>query len=551
MRDDWTNYGEVFTRRWVVDTILDLVGYTADADLGARVLVEPSIGSGAFLLPVVERLVESARAEGRPVESLGAAIRGYDLLSDSVEYSRRAVADFLVSAGVVRATARALATERRRVADFLLVDGIPQADYVVGNPPYIRLEDIPDEVTQAYRDRWRTMRGRADIYVGFYERSLGLLKDGGKLGFICADRWMRNQYGAALRGFVVNGFAVENVWVMHDVDAFETQVSAYPAITILSTAPQRDVVAADTTSAFDAASAAELSGWVRSGSGLEVLGRGFAAYRMRSWFEGDDMWPAGPPALIALMEHLNEHYRPLSDTANVGIGVATGADKTYIVKHAPVEEDRLLPLSMVGDLRSSGEFQWSGYYLVNPWSDAGSLVTLEQYPKLQAYLEKNSKLRDRHTAKKNPQQWFRTIDKVSAELVGKPKLLIQDMRATINPVLEPGGFYPHHNLYFLTSDIWDLEVLGGVLISRIGQGFIEAYGVRMRGGTLRFQAQYLRKIRLPEPSAVTVEVAGLLREAFRARDVEAATRAAAEAYGIDAVKYDLLTGERLAYVGGR
>jgi hypothetical protein len=50
---------------------------------------------------------------------------------------------------------------------------------------------------------------------------------------------------------------------------------------------------------------------------------------------------------------------------------------------------------------------------------------------------------------------------------------------------------------------------------------------------------------------VTTEVADLLREAFRARDVEAATLAAAEAYGIDAVKYDLLTEEEPAYVGGR
>ncbi len=52
------NYGEVFTRRWVVDVLLDLTGYTADRDLGALRLLEPSCGSGAFLGPVVERLIE-------------------------------------------------------------------------------------------------------------------------------------------------------------------------------------------------------------------------------------------------------------------------------------------------------------------------------------------------------------------------------------------------------------------------------------------------------------------------------------------------------------
>ena len=64
--DPGATFGEVFTRRWVVDLILDLVGYTPDRDLASMVLVEPSCGSGAFLGPVVERLIESARAHGHP-----------------------------------------------------------------------------------------------------------------------------------------------------------------------------------------------------------------------------------------------------------------------------------------------------------------------------------------------------------------------------------------------------------------------------------------------------------------------------------------------------
>ncbi|MGH4015414.1 MAG: Eco57I restriction-modification methylase domain-containing protein [Pseudonocardiaceae bacterium] len=51
----------------------------------------------------------------------------------------------------------------------------------------------------AYRSACPTMGGRADIYVGFYEVGLRSLRPGGRLGFICADRWMRNQYGHRLR----------------------------------------------------------------------------------------------------------------------------------------------------------------------------------------------------------------------------------------------------------------------------------------------------------------------------------------------------------------
>lgn len=551
MRDDWSNYGDVFTRRWVVEAILDLAGYNIDADLGGSVLIEPSIGLGAFLVPAVERLLDSAELFGRAPESLGQAIRGYDLLSDSVAQSRIGVERVLIAKGVVASTAKRLSLEWLSVEDFLLADQIPAADFIVGNPPYIRLEDIPGDVADAYRSRWRTMRGRADIYIGFYERGLGLLKPSGRLGFICADRWMKNQYGSDLRAFVADQFAIEHVWVMHDVDAFEVKVSAYPAITVLSKGRQRGAVVANTSGEFGDDSARQLAGWALRGGGSEVEGHGFTAHRMDTWFKGSGMWPSGTPSLIALVENLNERFPPLSDSVKVGIGVATGADHTYVVKGANVEDDRLLPLSMVGDLHSSGRFDWNGYHLVNPWTTNGDLVDLLDYPLLKQYLEASETLRGRHVAKKNPAQWFRTIDKIDASLKGKPKLLIQDMRSKINPVLERGGYYPHHNLYFMTSDVWDLEVLGGILIGRIGQGFVEAYGVRMRGGTLRFQSQYLKKIRLPRFEDIDPDTCSRLRAAFRSRDIDEATLASAVAYDIDPIRFKLLSEGVVASAGER
>jgi hypothetical protein len=66
----------------------------------------------------------------------------------------------------------------------------------------------------------------------------------------------------------------------------------------------------------------------------------------------------------------------------------------------------------------------------------------------------------------------------------------------------------------------------------VAQLFIEAYCVKMRGGTLRFQAQYLRRIRVPSPAALSVDLCDRLRLAFRSRDAAAATRAALDAYEI-------------------
>src|SRR5215472_14802691 len=57
--------GAVYTRRWVVDLILDLVGYRPGEDLAGLHAVEPSAGDGAFLVPMTERLLASLRIHGR------------------------------------------------------------------------------------------------------------------------------------------------------------------------------------------------------------------------------------------------------------------------------------------------------------------------------------------------------------------------------------------------------------------------------------------------------------------------------------------------------
>lgn len=87
----------------------------------------------------------------------------------------------------------------------------------------------------------------------------------------------------------------------------------------------------------------------------------------------------------------------------------------------------------------------------------------------------------------------------------------------------------------MVSRDWDLRVLGGLLLSKVAELFVDAYSVRMRGGTLRFQAQYLRKIRVPDPASVSKMQADGLAAAFERRDVAEATAIACAIYGIDAV----------------
>lgn len=534
--DPGADYGEVFTRRWVVDLILDLVGYEAASDLGACHLVEPSCGTGAFLLPIVDRLIASAVHHDRPLASLGSALRAFDLLEANAQRARKAVVVRLGEAGMDEEAAERLACRWVTTGDFLLQDhAAGRADFVVGNPPYIRLEGVTPATMGRYRQRCPTMRGRSDIYVGFIEQGLRLLKPGAVLGYICADRWMRNQYGADLRELITSAYAVETVIAMHDAQAFEHAVSAYPAIVVVRNASQERAAVVSARDGFGAADAATVSAWVRQTPRTDLTTPTCQATQVGRWFEGRDFWPSCSPAQLALLTELEARFPPLQDArtgTRVGIGVATGCDDVYLTDDPDlVEPERLLPILRAPDT-ATGVAAWSDTYLVNPWDDNG-LVDLRRYPRLRAhYATHAARLRARHVAARRPRQWYRTIDRIAPGLRARPKLVLPDLKAAAHPVLDDGAYYPHHNLYYVVSDAWDLQVLGGLLLSDVANLFVGAYCVRMRGGCYRFQAQYLRRIRVPAIETITATQRQRLARAFADRDVEAATAAALLVYGL-------------------
>lgn len=533
--DVTANHGEVFTRRWVVELILDLCGYDPADNLADRVAIEPSCGQGAFLIPMVERLLASCRQHDRPISSATNAIRACDLLPVNVEASRRAIVNLLLRSDTDLRTAKKLADAWVIQDDFLLSDREVEADFVIGNPPYIRLEDVPEARSNAYRKACPTMGGRADVFVGFYERGLQSLAPGGRLAFICADRWMRNAYGKSLRAFVSTDYAVDAIISMHDVDAFDEQVDAYPAITVIRAGRQERVAIADTTRAFDAAAARGLSEWFTDGEAAPLHGTGVSAAWLAHWFTTQAGWPTGSPDRLALVADLEERFPLLEETgAAVGIGLASGADNVYITTNeATAERDRMLPMVMRGDLRT-GTIRWSRHYLVNPWESAG-LVKLADWPLMAAHFNRHwAAVAGRSVGKRNPGREYRTIDRVIEGLRTRHKLLLADLSTRIWPVLDKGEFYPHHNLYWIhagDSD-WDLEVLGGLLLSDIAELFISTYCVRMRGGTFRLQAQYLRRIRVPLFSTIDDDARAALRKAFRDKDADAASGLAHRLYGV-------------------
>lgn len=101
-----------------------------------------------------------------------------------------------------------------------------QVDAIVGNPPYIRQEQI-DEVLivknepkksyktflkELFREEWGTqmapLSARSDIYVHFWPHSAHFLREGGYIGFLTGSGWLDNEYGFRLQEWMLRHFQV-------------------------------------------------------------------------------------------------------------------------------------------------------------------------------------------------------------------------------------------------------------------------------------------------------------------------------------------------------
>lgn len=520
--------GVVYTKRWVAELVLDVAGYTSEAPILERTLCEPSCGCGSFLEVAVERLMEAARDAGRlTLPDLYNRIAAFDIDNAAVEASRNRVSSILMQKGISENLSKQLVESWIRQGDFLL-NYVNPVDYVVGNPPYIRSIDMNRDLRKTYRSTLWSMTMGSDLYVGFIQHGLDILSNAGTLVYICPDRWLQNRYGQRLRSYIVdNGYAIDCLIRMHGVDAFEDEVDAYPSITRI-THSEDTLFYVECDPAFSENDVPDLLNTIyrRSTTKHATFTTGTIPKRV-----DDSVVPLSDPETVELVSDLTNRFPSLEKAGiKVGIGLATGRDKVFVVENPNlVEPERMLPAFSMREYRRDSE---SKRWFVNPWDKDNHLVDLDDYPRLKAYFESHrSELSKRHVARASG-TYYRTIDKPNWSIFGRPMLLFPDMSSSADPVLSDGSRYPCHNCYWMVSDEWDLRALGGLLMSDIATAFIDALGVKMRGKTLRFQAQYLRLIHVPKASSVPSQVKESLASAFDSGDREAADIAAREAYGL-------------------
>lgn len=516
--------GQIYTRPEVVEFMLTAIGLNTCEDFKNVRILEPSCGEGEFVVAIVDRLINIPQR--RPtIKQLSTKLLAVDLVTESIKITKKKVAKLLEVRGYSTIEVSSLLNQWFLSTDFLLADIESNFTHVIGNPPYVRVENIPKNLLNEYRRQFATMTDRADLYIPFYEKCLSLLKDNGRLSFICTDRWTKNTYGRLLRKLINDNFGLEMFIDLYGVEAFEKNVMTYPAITQIRKGKcDQTVLKHETTFSNDEA--------------IEVLsaikGEPTTLQARKSIVNADKPWLLGTSDQIALIHKLEKKY-PLLETTGckVFIGAATGSNKVYIVDSgyvgSEIEEERLLPVITANELNGNS-IAWRKKYLINTYDDNG-VVNLDDYPKLARYLNSHKEeLCKRHVAKKDSTRWYKTIDRVYEERAKMEKLLIPDIGSNPIVLYDNGKYHPNNSIYYICSENWNLHALRVVLLSSVTKLFISTYSTKIAKGYLRYQAQHLRKLRLPNWDSISPNLQQLLEHAGRNNDYDSFTELACEVY---------------------
>ncbi|MBE2278876.1 MAG: Eco57I restriction-modification methylase domain-containing protein [Ignavibacteriaceae bacterium] len=498
-RSNGKEHGSVMTNHEIVEFMLDVVHYTPCKDLSKVTILEPSAGFGAFVLPVLERLFLSSINFNFPFEVALSNVLVVDIDSKKIKFLRNKIFEFLVNKAVKNAQYYAANIVQEH--DFLLSE-FPAFDIIIGNPPYIRHELIPEEKKQYYRKHFTTFRHRSDLYIAFFEKALSLLPKHGKVNFICSNRWMKNKYGEQLRKLLNSSYHISLIVEIDCDEVFDEKVTAYPAITLIENK--------NSTGFFE--------GKIEKLSQLSQL--------KKSFHLGNDK----ECKFLFSGQILNSNFSTIEEQCfKIGIGSATGADNIFIrcIKDfGNIEKDVLIPMVKSENI-IDGKIIDVDQALLNPDGlFSQCFINSNHYPNAEKYLEANrEKLSNRYIAKKNPEKWYKTIDKIDPLLTKRPKILIPDIKKNGSSiVLDCGNYYPHHNIYFIThcaNEIIPLQVLGAFLLSDNIYKQMQNNSVLMRGGYFRWQAQNLRKLKIPKLSLLTNNQKVILASSFLKRDMGA------------------------------
>jgi len=419
-------------------------------------------------------------------------------------------------------------------------------DFVLGNPPYVRVHRLLSEQKKNYKRLYRSAYGKFDLYALFVERGIAWLAENGKLGFITSDQFMYREYGKKLRQLILQNCLIKQILDFGASGVF-LDVANYPSIIVLERNPQRNAQIKNMIKYIRVppnvkGSINTLSDIKQHLSEKQFFTSLFDIFENAQSFFDEDSWKFMPAEERKIFQKIVDTHLTLGDVGEAIFGgVQTGADRIYLVslkrdedsvacvtrqdeKHGEsplrIERETLKPF-LKGENVRRWTISWDGLFVIYLFEKRQNIVQVfqegemkQKYPMAFEYLSRHKTVLESRkwygkTARELCGEWYGLMYSADPVLFEQPKILTPAISKENNFAYDESGFYfpvgggtvygiilkkhlqrPDDYLYLL-----------GVLNSKALEFFFKHITCYLGGGYREYHAQFLQQFPIRFPSS--------------------------------------------------
>lgn len=413
-------------------------------------------------------------------------------------------------------------------------------DIVLANPPYVRQESIDAIDHESYGHAFKGVHsGTADLLLYFYERAVQLLREGGQLGFITSNKYMRAAYGKGIREFLPANLQLHLVMDFGDLPLFT--VAAYPAVVIGQKLARPDPTA--TVRVADMVypirrklvSAEQPVNHVNVRLALEELPallEQAAVARYPQALLRRDGWILEDPTLVRLFDRLMSEGTPLGEyvKGRMYYGIKTGLNEAFVIDQAKRDElvaadprsaELITPWLRGRDIKR-WKAEWAGLYVIaiqnsgdagthNSWGNAKTEaeaheIFRESFPAIHEHLsrfentfiDRNGKEKDGLRLRADQGKWWWELRACAYyREFGQPKVVWPEFARRMRFCFDTDGAFVNNKCYVGAElPVWLLPLLN----SQVTEFMLTLQTIQIRGAYLQLYDQYVRPLPLPCPA---------------------------------------------------
>ncbi len=308
--------GKIYTPRFIVEKILDDINFLNNNIIGKKIL-DPACGDGRFLQVIAERILKNSNKID--IKNNLENIYGWDIDEEAIKNCKNNLNDLIKEFNIVVNWKINICNSIEHIQknDLFSNNTSETFDYIVGNPPYIRIQHL-DEVQRKYIQKNYSFcqSGSTDIYLAFFELCYNLLSTDGICALITPNSWFYSETGKRLRNFFINKKCIKQITNYADIQLFEN-ATTYSAITIFDK-QQNDLFILQ--HATDKKNLKEKK--------IEINN-----------FKNKQFWQ------LTTEEKIESEGLKLKDICNIHVGITTLSDKSYIFPIQDIDENYVFAIT--------------------------------------------------------------------------------------------------------------------------------------------------------------------------------------------------------------